>query len=163
MALTTTLQPQIEAAAPAATSGLGLGALAFGLFSMMDALVKWLAPILAFTAEETWLSRHPDAVSVHLELFPELPDSWLDPALEARWDKLIDEAGNATDPAKQNDLLRQANNLLQEEAPVWFFNYNKAVMAYQPWVHGLKPNGAEMAIQDYEDIWIDDSAPASRK
>ena len=81
----------------------------------------------------------------------------------ADFDKLIDQAGNETDPAKQNDLLRQANNLLQEEAPLWFFNYNKAVMAYQPWVHGLKPNAMELAIQDYDGIWIDDSAPASRK
>jgi drug/metabolite transporter (DMT)-like permease len=30
-------------AAPAATAGLGLGALAFGLFSLMDATVKWLS------------------------------------------------------------------------------------------------------------------------
>ena len=36
-------------------------------------------------------------------------------------------------------------------------------MAYQPWVHGLKPNAMELAIQDYEDIWIDDTAPAARK
>jgi isoleucyl-tRNA synthetase len=55
---------------------------------VFDALVKWLAPILPFTAEETWLSRHPDAVSVHLELFPELPESWLDDKLEARWEKI---------------------------------------------------------------------------
>lgn len=61
------------------------------------------------------------------------------------------------------ELLKQANNLLQEEAPVWFFNYNKAVMAYQPWVHGLAPNATELALQDYDSIWIDDSAPASRK
>ena len=33
----------VKAAAPVATAGLGLGALAFGLFSMMDALVKWLS------------------------------------------------------------------------------------------------------------------------
>ena len=52
---------------------------------------------------------------------------------------------------------------MQEEAPFWFFNYNKAVMAYQPWVHGLKANAMELAIQDYEDIWIDENAPASRK
>jgi len=43
MASTTALQSQIETAAPVAASGLGLGALAFGLFSMMDALVKWLS------------------------------------------------------------------------------------------------------------------------
>ena len=56
---------------------------------VFDALVKWLAPILPFTAEESWLSRYPGALSVHLELFPELPDAWLDEALEARWEKLI--------------------------------------------------------------------------
>ena len=81
----------------------------------------------------------------------------------ADFDKLLDQAGEEADMAKQTELLRQANNLLQEEAPVWFFNYNKAVMAYQPWVHGLKPNAMELAIQDYEDIWIDDSAPETRK
>jgi len=55
---------------------------------VFDALVKWLAPILTFTAEETWLSRHPNSLSVHLELFPKLPESWLDEALEARWEKI---------------------------------------------------------------------------
>ncbi|MBP0437198.1 ABC transporter substrate-binding protein [Tianweitania sediminis] len=79
------------------------------------------------------------------------------------FDKLLDQAGSETDAAKQIDLLKQANNLLQEEAPLWFFNYNKAVMAYQPWVHGLKPNAMELAVQDYEDLWIDADAPASRK
>lgn len=41
---------------------------------------------------------------------------------------------SGTGSAKQNDLLRQANNIVQDDAPVWFFNYNKAVMAYQPWI-----------------------------
>ena len=31
----------------------------------------WLAPVLAFTCEEAWLSRYEQAVSVHLETFPE--------------------------------------------------------------------------------------------
>ncbi len=48
----------------------------------------WLAPILAFTAEEAWLSRYPDAVSVHLEAFPAVPEGWLDPALAAKWEKV---------------------------------------------------------------------------
>ena len=45
----------------------------------------WLAPILVFTAEESWLSRYPDAESVHLETFPTLPQEWQDDALAARW------------------------------------------------------------------------------
>jgi drug/metabolite transporter (DMT)-like permease len=43
MSSTTTIQPQIAAVRPVAASGIGLGALAFGLFSVMDALIKWLS------------------------------------------------------------------------------------------------------------------------
>ena len=39
----TTIQPEIAAPRPVAASGIGLGALAFGLFSIMDALIKWLS------------------------------------------------------------------------------------------------------------------------
>ncbi|MGE3791438.1 MAG: isoleucine--tRNA ligase [Hyphomonadaceae bacterium] len=41
-------------------------------------LTAWLAPILPFTAEEAWLVRFPETVSVHLRLFPETPESWED-------------------------------------------------------------------------------------
>src|SRR5699024_10602557 len=76
------------------------------------------------------------------------------------YDKLFDAAKLAKTEEEKNDLLKQANNLLQEEAPVWFFNYNKAVMAYQPWLHGLQPNSMELAIQAYEKLWVDDSVPS---
>jgi peptide/nickel transport system substrate-binding protein len=78
----------------------------------------------------------------------------------AAFDKLIDEAGQTTDSAKLTDLLRQANNILYEEAPVWFFNYNKAVLAYQPWIHGLQANPTEITHQYSEDLWVDDRSPA---
>ncbi len=54
---------------------------------VFDALVKWLAPILVFTAEEAWLARHGEGsgTSVHLELFPEMQEAWLDPVLASRW------------------------------------------------------------------------------
>ncbi|MDR6756674.1 peptide/nickel transport system substrate-binding protein [Mycoplana sp. BE70] len=78
----------------------------------------------------------------------------------ADFDKLFEAATSAKTEDEKNDLLRQANNLLQEEAPVWFFNYNKAVMAYQPWLHGVQPNSQEMAIQAYEQLWVDDTVPA---
>ncbi|MGQ0531761.1 MAG: isoleucine--tRNA ligase [Caulobacteraceae bacterium] len=41
-------------------------------------LTAWLAPILPFTAEEAWLVRFPDTVSVHLRLFPDTPEGWED-------------------------------------------------------------------------------------
>ena len=57
-----------------------------------DCLVRWLAPIICFTAEEAWLARHGDAPgrSVHLELFPDVPANWRDPALGERWAALRD-------------------------------------------------------------------------
>ena len=45
---------------------------------------------------------------------------------------------------------------------MWFFNYNKAVMAYQPWLKGLQPNATELAFQDYESLWVDESSPAAK-
>ena len=57
-----------------------------------DALVRWLAPVVCFTAEEAWLIRHGDVPgrSIHLELFAEIPGDWLDPALAERWATLRD-------------------------------------------------------------------------
>ena len=42
---------------------------------------------------------------------------------------------------------------------MWFFNYNKAVMAHQPWVHGLQPVAIEMVFQDMISVWVDDIVP----
>ncbi|WP_091135085.1 ABC transporter substrate-binding protein [Microvirga guangxiensis] len=78
------------------------------------------------------------------------------------FDKLLDEAGAAADPEKQIANLKKANAILYEEAPMWFFNYNKAVMAYQPWLKGLQPNATELAIQNYEEMWVDESSPAAK-
>jgi len=51
-------------------------------------VATWIAPILAFTAEEAWLARYPEAVSVHLETFPEVPAEWRNDALAERWAKV---------------------------------------------------------------------------
>jgi isoleucyl-tRNA synthetase len=48
----------------------------------------WLAPVLAFTCEEAWLSRYEQAVSVHMETFPQIPPSWRDEALSEKWEKI---------------------------------------------------------------------------
>jgi isoleucyl-tRNA synthetase len=53
--------------------------------ALFDRLTTWLAPILPFTMEDVWLSRHPsEDDSVHLHDFPATPADWLNPALAAR-------------------------------------------------------------------------------
>jgi isoleucyl-tRNA synthetase len=55
---------------------------------LFECLVKWLAPMLPFTAEEAWLDRHPEAVSVHLDQFPAIPQNWRNEALAEKWRKV---------------------------------------------------------------------------
>jgi isoleucyl-tRNA synthetase len=57
-----------------------------------DCLVRWLAPVICFTAEEAWLARHGDQPgrSIHLELFPHVPSGWRDDSLGERWAVLRD-------------------------------------------------------------------------
>ncbi len=44
-------------------------------------MLKWLAPIMSFTAEEAF-ARYPGAdASMHLTSFPEIPRAWNDPAI----------------------------------------------------------------------------------
>jgi isoleucyl-tRNA synthetase len=62
------------------------------LHEIFTRLATWLAPVLAFTAEEAWRSRpwKEGEASVHLRTYPETPANWRDDALAAKWDKLRD-------------------------------------------------------------------------
>ncbi|MGZ5890775.1 MAG: class I tRNA ligase family protein, partial [Hyphomicrobium sp.] len=62
---------------------------------IFNALVVWLAPILAFTAEEAWLARHHGGEgskqgSVHLQTFPEIPQAWRNDELAQKWERVRD-------------------------------------------------------------------------
>ena len=52
---------------------------------LFQALVRYAAPVLVFTAEEVWGSRFPQGGSVHLLEWPDLPVVPADDMLFARW------------------------------------------------------------------------------
>ena len=56
------------------------------LDTVFHALVRWMNPILCFTAEEVWQTRYPDGGSVHLLEWPAVDSAWADEALGAKWD-----------------------------------------------------------------------------
>ncbi|HRO14037.1 MAG TPA: isoleucine--tRNA ligase [Paracoccus sp. (in: a-proteobacteria)] len=59
------------------------------LDALFARLTTWLAPMLPFTMEDVWLSRHPsEDDSVHLHDFPATPDEWFDDALASKWDQV---------------------------------------------------------------------------
>ncbi len=56
---------------------------------LFTCLVTWMAPMLPFTMEESWLARHPgEDNSVHLQQFPAVPADWRNEALAAKWEKI---------------------------------------------------------------------------
>ncbi len=55
---------------------------------LFHALVRWLAPVLPFTAEEAWGARFPEAGSVHLLDWPGIEPAWMDAALGQRMERL---------------------------------------------------------------------------
>ncbi len=73
-----------------APSSLKRRAALYVIRQLFDCLVTWLAPMLVFTMEEAWLARNPDAESVHLEQFTEVPAEWQNDALSAKWKKIRD-------------------------------------------------------------------------
>jgi isoleucyl-tRNA synthetase len=54
-----------------------------------DSILKWLAPILSFTADEAWFMYRPEgSPSVHLLTFPHNLDGFRNDALAAKWETI---------------------------------------------------------------------------
>jgi isoleucyl-tRNA synthetase len=64
---------------------------------LFHSLITWWAPILVFTAEETWLSRFPGGgSSVHLMPFAKTLPEWRDEALAKKWQTIRSVRGMVT-------------------------------------------------------------------
>ncbi|MEN3290468.1 MAG: isoleucyl-tRNA synthetase [Bradyrhizobium sp.] len=74
-----------------------------------DAILKWLAPVLSFTCDESWRLYRPDAApSVHLTLFPEGFEQYRDDRLAAKWERIRDVRRVVTGAL---ELARAAKNI----------------------------------------------------
>lgn len=80
-------------------------------YKILDALVRLMAPILSFTAEEIWQlmpKAQEKAESVHLCLLPEVDNAYLDQNLERKWHLLLQvrgEVSKALEIARKNKLI----------------------------------------------------------
>ena len=78
---------------------------------IFNALVRYAAPVLVFTAEEIWQSRYPDADSVHLLEWPEVESAWADEALAQKWQILRearDKVNEAIEPLRREKIVRSS-------------------------------------------------------
>ncbi|MCB2189165.1 MAG: class I tRNA ligase family protein, partial [Deltaproteobacteria bacterium] len=81
------------------------------LHAILHAMVRLAAPIMSFTAEEIWPlvpGAADQAPSVHLALLPQAREQYLDPALAAHWERLLEvrsEVNKALDLARKNKVV----------------------------------------------------------
>jgi len=92
-----------------------------------NCLVRWLAPILCFTAEEAWLARHGDALgcSIHLETFAAVPEAWRDDALGKRWDELRNLRRVATGALELERGAKRIGSSLEAQIEIFVDNATK--------------------------------------
>jgi isoleucyl-tRNA synthetase len=84
------------------------------LYDLIMSMVRLMAPVLAFTAEELW-QHIPGAQavvpSVHLTTFDSMPAGRRDAALSERWERLLDlrrDVSKALELARQAKLIGQS-------------------------------------------------------
>jgi isoleucyl-tRNA synthetase len=76
------------------------------LYQILDTLLRLLAPVLSFTADEAWQYMPArKEQSVHLTAFPALRPEWKDDSLVERWDRLMKVR---SDVSKSLELARVA-------------------------------------------------------
>ena len=83
------------------------------LHAMLDVLVRLMAPVLSFTADEIW-SFMPgvEEPSVFLAGFGETPETWSDDALAATFERLLAARGAVTkalEEARQGGVVKQGS------------------------------------------------------
>ncbi|HUW65709.1 MAG TPA: isoleucine--tRNA ligase [Spirochaetia bacterium] len=89
--------------------------------AVLEALVRLLAPILTFTAEEIWgyLPKTGRPVSVQLAGMPEVCTDYFDPALEERWDALMQVRGAVTPELERLRREKVIGNSLEAAVELW--------------------------------------------
>ena len=87
---------------------------------VLDALVRLLAPILTFTAEEVWgYLPKTGPVSVQLAGMPQVNPAHFDPVLEERWDTLLQVRGAVMPELERLRREKASGNSLEAAVELW--------------------------------------------
>jgi isoleucyl-tRNA synthetase len=95
---------------------------------LCDTILKWLAPITSFTAEEAWfMYRRDGSASVHLATFPDNLAGFRDDALAAKWDTIRDVRRVVTGALELERAAKRIGSSL-EASPMVYVS-DKAIFA----------------------------------
>jgi isoleucyl-tRNA synthetase len=93
------------------------------IYLILHAMIRLLAPVLSFTAEEVWAAMpgyEDKELSVHLARFPEQNPERVDSELIERWSKLLSikaEISKAIEAARQNKIIGHSLDASVQIAP----------------------------------------------
>ena len=87
------------------------------MHEVLGALTRWVAPILAFTAEEAWKAT-PGAKgsSIHLEKFHEVgwPTGWSSEE-DSKWEKILQARGKVNEALEEQRKAKKIGKSLEAE------------------------------------------------
>ncbi len=91
------------------------------MYAVLDALVRLMAPILPFTAEEIW--RYMPAVpgkeaSVHMTLYPVVQSGWMNSSLSEEWQRLLSVRGEVTRALEEARVQKQIGHPLDARVTI---------------------------------------------
>jgi len=78
------------------------------LDTLFQALIRYAAPVMVFTAEEVWHSRYPESGSVHLLEWPDVPAVETDLARWAELRALREQVTEAIEPLRRDKIVRSS-------------------------------------------------------
>lgn len=81
------------------------------IYYIFEVLVRLLAPILTFTADEAYKFLHPDSESLHLEDWPKENSLWKNESIVEEFEKIFrvrDKVNEKLEQARQDKLLGQS-------------------------------------------------------
>ncbi|MEM8826156.1 MAG: isoleucine--tRNA ligase [Pseudomonadota bacterium] len=132
---------------------------------LLEALMRYFAPILCFTAEEAWQTRYPDGDgSVHLAEWPEIDADWRDEALLAKWERLRDlraAVTEAIEPLRRDKTIRSSNEAdvalilcdVEDKAMAESVDFAELAIVARVDVRCEAVGGAD-AASSYEGAWV---------
>jgi isoleucyl-tRNA synthetase len=84
-----------------------------------ERLTAWLSPVLCFTMEEAWTTRHPDSGSNCARIFPHTPETWRSDAEAARWAKVLQVLPVVTGALEIERREKRIGSALEAAPVVW--------------------------------------------
>ena len=82
---------------------------------IFESLLKWFAPILVFTADEIYTLVNKNRENIHENHFVQIPNSWQNDDLDAKWSKLFKIKQQANIAIEEKRSVKEIGSSLEAE------------------------------------------------